>query len=264
MNTNPVLVNNLKNHVALFVIIPIYFWGSISFAQSSFKDIELTSIDFKGNKEFSSSDLKSIIQSKESPFWLWKFFNSFSFLGSPPEYFDSTAISVDIVSLKSFYASQGFFQATISSSYSIDTTSRTAELTYQITEGATFTYRKTTWHGLEDLDYLNRFTYLYTTMPGGYRFVESQVSNNVNEVLSVLKNNGFMLATFDSTIITIDSVQKVTDLDIYFTPGNRYKYNEIRIDKSGLGKNLVSDELIKYATGIRDSQYYSGRGFLIL
>jgi outer membrane protein insertion porin family len=257
MNIIPVLINSLKNYVALFVVILIYFWGSISFAQSSFKDIELTSIDFKGNKEFSNSDLKSIIQSKESPFWLWKFFNSFSFLGSPPEYFDSTAISVDIVSLKSFYASQGFFQAAISSSYSIDTTSRTAELMYQISEGAAFTYRTTTWHGLEDMDYLNRFTYPYTTMPVGYRFVESQVSNNVNEVLSILKDNGFMLATFDSTIITIDSVQKVTDLNIYFTPGNRYKYNEIRIEKSGLGKNLVSDELIKYATGIQDSQYYS-------
>ena len=69
-----------------------------------------------------------------------------------------------------------------------------------------------------------------------------------------------MLATFDSTIITIDTVQKATDLDIYFTPGNRYKYNEIRIEKSGVGKNLVSDELIRYATGIQDSQYYSDDG----
>ena len=257
MNICPVVVKRLRDYAVIFLFFLICFWGNTSYAQSSFNDIELTEINFKGNKEFSASDLKSIIQSKESPFWLWKFFNSFSFLGSPPEFFDSTAISVDVVSLKSFYASQGFFQAAITASYKIDTTSRAAALTYQIKEGPVFTYRNKTWHGLEDLGYLDRFTSPYTTFLGGYRFMETQVSNNVNEVLSILKNNGFMLATFDSTIITIDSVQKATDLDIYFTPGNRYRYNEIKIEKSGEGKNLVSDELIRYATGIQDSQYYS-------
>ena len=250
-------VSLVKKKFSYVLLILVCLAGSISYAQSSSKDIELTSIIFKGNKEFSESELRSIIQSKESPFWLWKFFNSFSFLGSPPEYFDSTVINIDLVSLKSFYATEGFFQATISSSYQIDSTANTAELTYTIHEGPAFTYRKSAWHGIEKLNYLHRFTAPYTELTSAYRYTETRLSNNINEVLSILKNNGFMLATFDSTIITVDSVKKRTDLDVYFTPGNRYRYNEIRVEKNGEGKNLVSNTLIKYVTGIQDSQYYS-------
>ena len=261
MNIDTTVNKKLKKFASLVFLIVVCFFGNLSFAQSSLKDIELRSINFKGNNEFSPSELKSIIQSKESPFWLWKFFNSFTPLGSPPEYFDSSAISIDIVSLKSFYAVEGFFQAEISYSFSIDTSAKTAELTYKIHEGTPFTYRKTTWHGFEKLDYLKTYTGKYMDdFPLSYRFMESKVSDNVDEVLSILKNNGYMLASFDSTIITVDSVQKVTDLDIFFTPGNRYRYNEIRVEKTGVGKDLVSNQLIKYVAGIQDSQYYSDDG----
>ena len=59
------------------------------------KKIELTSINFSGNEWFSDFDLQSVIQSKENPWWFYRFINSiFSGLGSPPSYFDSTAISI--------------------------------------------------------------------------------------------------------------------------------------------------------------------------
>jgi len=257
MNKDFAVNKNFKKYTAFILLIIVCFFGNLSFAQSSLKDIELTSINFEGNNEFSSSELKAIIQSKESPFWLWKFFNSFTPLGSPPEYFDSSAISIDLVSLKSFYAVEGFFQAEISYSFEIDTSAKTAELNYKINEKTPFTYRRATWHGLEKLGYLKRFTGKYIDQFPSYRFQESKVSNSIDEVLSIIKNNGYMLATFDSTIITVDSLKKTTELDIFFTSGNRYRYNEIRVEKTGVGKNLVSNTLIKYVTGIQDSQYYS-------
>ncbi|MDP4116553.1 MAG: hypothetical protein Q8903_10475, partial [Bacteroidota bacterium] len=51
---------------------------------------ELKSIVFKGNKSFSSSSLKEMILSSETPWWFWKFLYSFSSLGSEAKYFDST------------------------------------------------------------------------------------------------------------------------------------------------------------------------------
>ena len=117
------------------------------FAQSD-KLYELSSIDFIGNDEFSDSDLRNVIQSKENPFWLWRFFNSFTPFGSPPVYFDSLAITVDIVSLKSFYAVNGFFETDISYSYDVDKSSRSVVLTYDISENSEFTYGKINVHGL--------------------------------------------------------------------------------------------------------------------
>jgi outer membrane protein insertion porin family len=48
-----------------------------------------------------------------------------------------------------------------------------------------------------------------------------------------------------------------TDLEIYFTPGNKYLFNEIRVDKSGEGKDLVSDNLVKYVANIEVGQMYN-------
>jgi outer membrane protein insertion porin family len=78
----------------------------------------------------------------------------------------------------------------------------------------------------------------------------------MNEILSILRNHGFMLATFDSTRIIIDTLKNLVDLDIYFTPGDEYRYNDIKIQKDGVGKELVSDELIKYVTNIDKGQIY--------
>ncbi|HEY7752131.1 MAG TPA: hypothetical protein VH917_07540, partial [Ignavibacteriaceae bacterium] len=50
---------------------------------------ELASIEFIGNNNFSKSDLLKVIQSQENPFWLWRFLNSFTPIGSGPVYFDS-------------------------------------------------------------------------------------------------------------------------------------------------------------------------------
>ena len=74
-------------------MIVISFTTGNIFAQPS-ELYELSSIDFVGNNEFSGSDLRDVIQSKENPFWLWRFFDSFTPFGSPPVYFDSLAITV--------------------------------------------------------------------------------------------------------------------------------------------------------------------------
>ncbi len=234
-----------------------YLLSSITiFAQSS-KLYELSSINIEGNNEFSDTDLKSIIQSKESPFWLWRFFNSFTPLGSPPTYFDSTEISVDLVSLKSFYSVNGFFEADFSYSFQIDSSSRSAELTYYISEGEGFYYGDVNLFGLEGLDYLQQFISPHIKSLGIERFTQVKLASIMGEMLSVLKSKGYMLATFDSTKIVIDTLKNITDLDIYFTPGDNYSYSEIRVVKKGVGKDLVSDELIKYVTNINIGDEYN-------
>lgn len=218
---------------------------------------ELSSIEFIGNNEFSDSDLKNIIQSKENPFWLWKFFDSFLPFGSPPVYFDSLAITVDIISLKSFYAVNGFFETSFYYSYDVDTSSKSVVLTYHLLEGSKFTYGKIGVHGLNKLGYLQSQITPYTSLPNTEGFNQEKLQRHLSNVLSILKNNGYMLAAFDSTLIIMDTLMNKTDLEIYFTTGDKYLFNEIRVEKNGEGKDLVSDDLIKYVASIEVGQMYS-------
>ncbi|MBT8381608.1 MAG: hypothetical protein KJO59_04550, partial [Ignavibacteria bacterium] len=132
--------------VSFFIAALVFYTESFAQQQEYF---ELSSINFEGNEEIPDSELESVLQSKETPWWFWKFLNSFSGLGSPPEYYDTTSIPLDMISLKSYYAVNGFFLAEILYNYSIDSSARDAELTYYIQEGTTFTYGINKVYGLE-------------------------------------------------------------------------------------------------------------------
>ncbi|MEJ2495796.1 MAG: POTRA domain-containing protein, partial [Ignavibacteriaceae bacterium] len=112
--------------LSLSIIIVLSF---SLFAQEP-EQYELSSINFEGNNSFPDDELKTHIQSEENPFWLWRFFyNTISFIGSPPNYFDSSSISVDLISLKSFYSVNGYFNAEINYKFTVDTASRSVALT---------------------------------------------------------------------------------------------------------------------------------------
>ncbi len=218
---------------------------------------ELNTINFKGNEWFSSSELESVIQSKENPWWFYRFLNSFTPLGSPPEYFDSTSIPIDLISLKSFYTVNGFFEADFNYNFNLDTLNKTAELNFIIKENNLCTYGNINLHGLSSLsDYNQGLIKPYITFPKNLRYQQDEVQERLTNIIHTLKNVGFMFAAFDSTLINIDTVSNLANMDFYFTLGKFYTFNEIRIDKTGEGKDLVSDELIKYVAGISVGDTY--------
>ena len=218
---------------------------------------ELNAINFKGNEWFSGSDLESVVQSKENPWWFYRFLNSFTPLGSPPEYFDSTSIPIDLISLKSFYTVNGFFEAAFDYKFILDTLNKTAELNFNIKENDFCTYGNINLHGLSSLsDYNQGLIKPFITFPKDLRYQQDEVQERLTGIIHTLKNVGFMFADFDSTLINIDTVSNLANMDFYFTLGKFYTFSEIRIDKTGEGKDLVSDELIKYVAGISVGDTY--------
>lgn len=219
---------------------------------------ELASISFEGNETFTDTELKAVIQSEENPFWLWRFlYSTVSFIGSPPNYFDSTTISVDIISLKSFYAVNGFFEAEISASFVLDTTAKTAELNYIIKENTAHTYGKVQFTGLDNLSQeMNDAIIEYKKYPTWERYVQDNVQKKNDEIISYLKNNGFMLARYDSTVVKIDTVNSKADISTYFNRGRWYTYGDIKIEQDGESSSEVSYDLIKYLTNINVGDVY--------
>ena len=244
----------MKFHVYIITLILLFSFNA--FAQEEDK-IELSSINFEGNTTFSDADLRAVIQSKENPFWMWRFLNSFTFLGSPPNYFDSSSVSIDVISLKSFYAVNGFFKAEISYSFVIDTVGKSAELTYTINENSTFTYNVVQFPGLGKLsEWINSNIVEYKSYPKDERYSQENVQNKNDEIVAYLKNNGYMFAMYDSSIVKVDTINSKVDLYNYFTTGNFYTYTDIKIEKTGESSSQVSYNLIKYITNINVGDTY--------
>lgn len=235
----------------------IFFFGINYYAQET-DSYELSSINFIGNESFDDDELKGVIQSEENPFWLLRFlYNTVSFIGSPPNYFDSSAISVDIISLKSFYSVNGYFKADINYSFEIDTISKSVNLTYLINENEMHTYGDVKFYGLEKLsDEIITDLNQDLEYPKWERYVQENVQTKNNDIITYLKNHGFMLANYDSTVIKIDTVNAKTDLMNYFTRGSWFTFNNIKIEKSGESQSEVSDDLIKYLININIGDSY--------
>ncbi|MEJ2105030.1 MAG: BamA/TamA family outer membrane protein, partial [Ignavibacteriaceae bacterium] len=240
--------------LSLSIIIVLSF---SLFAQEP-EQYELSSINFEGNNSFPDDELKTHIQSEENPFWLWRFFyNTISFIGSPPNYFDSSSISVDLISLKSFYSVNGYFNAEINYKFTVDTASRSVALTYIIKENEMHTYGSIKTIGLDNVEgEVRSYITPYLEYPDWERYVQENVQTKNEEIIKILKNYGYMLASYDSTIVKIDTVKAKTNLSNYFTLGNWFTYSEIKIKKEGESKSEVSDNLIKYLTNINVGDQY--------
>ena len=243
-------------HLLCCICLALCF--SMSSRTQDMESYELASISFEGNETFTDTELKAVIQSEENPFWLWRFlYSTVSFIGSPPNYFDSTTISVDIISLKSFYAVNGFFEAEISASFVLDTTAKTAELKYIIKENTAHTYGKVQFTGLDNLSQeMNDAIIEYKKYPTWERYVQDNVQKKNDEIISYLKNNGFMLARYDSTVVKIDTVNSKADISTYFNRGRWYTYGDIKIEQDGESSSEVSYDLIKYLTNINVGDVY--------
>jgi outer membrane protein insertion porin family len=234
----------------------ILLFSVCHFAQEEDR-IELSSITFIGNETFSNGDLAAVIQSEETPMWLWTFLNSFTFLGSSPNYFDSSSISIDLISLKSFYSVNGFFKAEINYSFEIDTSAKSADLTYYIKENSPFGFHTVQFPGLEKLnDWIKSNIIEYMEYFDSERYSQEKVQQNNDEIITYLKNNGYMFASYDSTIVKIDTSNSKIDLLNYFTTENFYRYNDIQIEKTGDASSQVSYNLIKYITNINVGDTY--------
>ena len=247
----------MYKRVLFFSILIILCYSKISFSQSYY-DFELASINFNGNNFFSSSELLANIESKETPMWVWVFLNSFTPFGDEPIYFDSSKISVDKLAIIDLYRSSGFFDAKVKHDIVVDSSNKSIEINYYITENTFLNYGNVNLFGLEKLseyDY-SRMISESLTLDSTKRFSESEVQNNISSIRRFLANNGYVFSGYDSTIVLIDTLKEKTDLSIYFHTGERYTVGESVINKKGKSTEQISNKLISEIVDIRPGETY--------
>jgi len=228
-------------------------------AQIQKKKTELISIEFTGNKYFSDGELKNVIVSKESPLWISQFLNSFTSFGSPPSYFDSLAIDDDILNLNNFYKEHGFFKTKISADYYITKQiPGKATLIFHIDENRPSVIRRFKYTGLDSLSqsFKNDIENLIT-IDSLQQYSSKLLEENNNTIVDYLKDHGYMLAENAKPVVEIDTIKNVVDISVEFKLGKQYKIREVTVEKKGVGKNLVTDKLIKEIANIKPNSYYS-------
>lgn len=219
--------------------------------------IELKSIEFIGNNSISSSELRSVILSKESPSKFSQFIFSFSSFGGPPTYFDSLLIPLDLQALKTLYVSNGFFKVEISYKYEIN--EEDAYLNYIINESMPAKFRTFNLIGLKS-KIPDQFLYIindYIRVDTNIIYRDALLEERKNFAITYLRDNGFMLATFDQPTVIVDTMINRVDVEINFNPGKRYVVSDVTTVKTGLGKDFVEDQLLKDVVGINSGMFYS-------
>ena len=240
-----------------YLYITFFLFISTLFAQVEDK-IELESIQFKGNESISSSELKAVIISKESPGWFSQFLNKFTSFGDKVVYFDSLLIPSDVAAIKSLYRSNGFFKADVKPSYYIDTSSSDAVLTYNITESVPAYFRNFNVYGLDDLpeEFKDRL-YDYIKVDTTDIYQDAVVDDKKNFTITFLHDHGYMLAKYETPDVIVDTMLNRVDVKIKFNLGTRYQISNITTNRTGEGKDLVTDQLLKEIVGIKPGQFYS-------
>ncbi len=243
-----------------FFLIVIFISLSLTVTSAQEADkVELTSIDFIGNSTYSSSLLRDVISSKETPNWFWKFLNSISSsIGKEAVYFDSLSLHEDITALKDFYNTNGFFKANFSYSFKIDTLQKKATITFQIAEQQQSTFSEIKFIGLEALPReLTEQVFKDFTLTKKERFSQILLKNNIDAIIYHLNTSGYMLAAFDSSVIAKDTSKNLANVDVYFKLRPRYKISEVQIEKKGEGSEYVETELLKDLVGIKQDEFYN-------
>jgi len=229
----------------------LILFSSLTFGQE-IDLLELKKIEFSGNSYFSDMELKDVVAFRESP-------SSISqWLGEEAVYFDSLIIGEELLRLKSFYFNHGFFQSVITATFIIDSTDRYAELTFNIREGKATYYNRLSVHGIDSLELeetssIKTISKIDTTEIYSYNKITKM---NLNMV-TFLRNNGYMFASIDSTLIYIDTLKNIIDTDIFINVGKKYSISDVIVVKSGAGKDEVDDKLIMEITGIGNNEIYS-------
>ncbi len=240
-----------------FTIISLLILTASAFAQID-KKVELNKINISGNEAISTSDLLQVLVSKESPSWLSQFVNIFSSFGGKAVYFDSSLIQLDIYAMKSLYQSKGYFKVKINSKYEIDTSASDATLNYLIKESNPAYIKSFVVEGIEHIDpeyvdMLNAYAKVDTTTI----YNDALVDEKENYIITFLHDHGFMLAKADKPTVTVDTMKNRVDVLMKFQPGRRYKIGEVITAKTGVGADLVDDQLLKDLVGIKTGSWFS-------
>jgi len=230
-----------------------------AFGQEAYSDFEVTKLAFAGNNALKTDDLLSVVQTKESPSWLWRFLYKISeSVGKKPEYFNQTEFANDALRLKKYYWSNGFFKAMVDTSITVDRDAKSVSLTFKIQEGLRTYIDTLRYVGFENVPSdLKNEIFEHKLIEVGDPFVENKLVDEQRRIITAFANHGFVQVGVDPpSAVQYASTNNVTVV-LAFSPGSRYKFGKIDVQSDSTVKEQVDPAVILRYLDFKQGDYYN-------
>lgn len=252
----------LKNRllkISYLKVIILFILQTLIITAQDLERYELVSVQFHGNFTLPTSELSQVVASKESPGWFSQFLNSFTSFGEGPVYFDSLLIPGDVEALKNYYFDNGFFEARFFPRYYLDKEEKTATIVFHIEEKDPSLIKSFDIEGIEWIapEFQTRIHDEMIDLDTTERYSRQIVEGKIFNIISFLRDHGYMLVKNETPVVKIDTMKNEVDVKTVVNTGRRYKISDLRTDKTGPGKDLVEDQLLKEIVSIKPGQWYS-------
>jgi outer membrane protein insertion porin family len=247
--------------------------NALSFAGSLSEDAggspEIGTIHFEGNDSFSSSELRALLQTRETPGFLNKFlYNTISEkLGRKNEYLNYVVLGSDLDRLRKYYENRGFREVKIDTSLDFHEDEREVDITFLIHEGHRSLIDSLRYGGIPNLPE----TIWQDIRNGPPRIVQGDYYNSVlleeevKRILRVFANNGFPNATFirDSSYARQYASTGNFKVLLDFHAGRRYRFGRITVEQEvdslrGMShRDDITDDIVLEHLDYKPNDFYS-------
>ncbi|HEY6952455.1 MAG TPA: BamA/TamA family outer membrane protein [Bacteroidota bacterium] len=230
-----------------------------SSAQDSFTDLEVAQLRFSGNAVLNSDELQSVVQTRESPSWIWKTLYKISeSVGKKPEYFNPPEFENDAQRLQKYYWSNGFFKATVDTSVVVDRQDRSVSLTFHIVEGRRSLIDTLRYTGLDNLpgdliDDINSHRLIQVGDP----FIEKKLVDEQRRITNVFANYGYVQVRVDPPVAVQYASTNNVSVVFPFVPGNRYRFGRIEVRSDTTVKERVDSSVILRYLDFKQGDYFN-------
>ncbi|HCA43886.1 MAG TPA: hypothetical protein DEP28_11615 [Bacteroidetes bacterium] len=199
-----------------------FLFHNFAFAQDNplfEKNLEVDEVKFEFNPvlEISNEILNSIIFTRSG------------------EFFKPDELSLDILRLEKFMFDNGYFNANVDTSFTVNSDSTEINVLFTIKEGRAFKYGTIDYYGLDDLDQNIKNLILNSkNLSIGQTYNKSNINLEILRILGILQNNGYAFAANDDVIVdrTFSTNQEISQnvkISLFFKPGGKYYFGNTDI-----------------------------------
>ncbi len=202
--------------------------------------VDITSIEFAGNKAFSAAELRGVMETSTHNFLSW-------FTGAGT--LDKKKLQEDVDRLSAFYYDNGYLNVHVSEP-KITRTANSIKILFEIDEGQPYRFGRITIAG--NLRFPRRELLPLLTIKTGQRFEGAAMQHNVLTLSDFYSNRGYAFVNVDPRT-RLDPAAHRINVTFYITPGHEVLINRIIIT----GNTKTSDKVIRREMQIQEQEPYS-------
>lgn len=242
---------------------------------------EVNRINFYGIEKFTSSELLSIIESRTSyngivnsimlmyyregkkstvaPKLIMDVLKkNIDWFSNELRIFDNDIVNEDLKRIEIFYNKNGYHDVKVNFRFEQIPYTNGNQLSFYIHEGPRYKLSHLKYENLDLIpeDIQKRINNIITINPGDY-FEEETIYQNLVNIQSILLDNGYYFAKYNTPRVYTDSTNKTDSVHVVFETGSRMKISSIKIEEIRNNQPVVSKSTKERQISFKKGDWYN-------